>query len=245
MDLSTLPTSGDRLFQKSSSRNSRPDLEGSWLAFSQSYKRAGDELVTARPPDASDVQVYPIIFLYRHFIELELKSVAALDCVLDSVRVVWDEDEEDYIPAAPSDEATAREKIEELLRTHDLISLMSACKDACDKGGLMKGDFVGIFAAFESCIRELADHDPGSYAFRYPTDKKLGPNLTRLAGINLQQLRATVHKLGRFTVVMRHAIQQRIDWATDDTTWTDEDQLLDRKDILGIDELEAQSEQAE
>jgi hypothetical protein len=215
MDLSALPTSGDRLFQKSGSHKSQPDLEGSWVAFSQSYKGAGDELVAAQQPDANNIQVYPIVFLYRHFIELELKSVAALDCVLDSVRVVWDEDEEDYIPE-PSDEDTARKKVEELLRTHDLIRLMSACKNACDKAGLMKGDFVGIFAAFENCIRELADHDPGSYAFRYPTDKRLSPNLTQFAGIDLQRLRSTVDRLGRFTAVLRHAIQRRIDWATDD-----------------------------
>jgi hypothetical protein len=243
MDLSTLPTSGDRLFQESRSRNSRPDLEGSWLAFSQSYKRAGDELVAARPPDAGDVQVYPIVFLYRHFIELELKSVAALDCVLSAVRLPGDEDEKDYIEAPAA--TTARAKVEELLRTHDLIRLTSACKDACNKADLMKGGFVGIFAAFESCVGELAEHDPGSYAFRYPTDKKLSPNLTQLAGIDLQQLRATVDKLGRFTAVMRHAIQQRIDWETDYFTETDEDKLRDQKDILGIDELEAQWEQAE
>lgn len=240
LDLSVLPNSGDRLFQKPRPQKNRPDTEGSWIAYSRSYKRAGDELVTALQTNASGVQVYPIVFLYRHFIELELKSVAALDCVLSSV--CGDQGKEDYIVASPGD-ATAKEKVEELLRTHDLLKLTAACKDACEKAALMKGGFIRIFTAFESCITELNEHDPGSYAFRYPTDKKLDPTLTRLAGVDLQQLRATVDKLGRFTAVMHHAIQQHIDWAALDPTWPHED--WDEKDILGIDELEAQREQAE
>lgn len=224
--LASLPQPGDCLFDISSKPSPR-NREGSWIAYSQSYKQAADDLVRALSAVPSDTQAYPVVFLYRHFLELELKSVVALSFVLQAV-----EEEVD----------NPRQRVETILGTHDLFILCDLCRTVCDHAGLYRDNFITTFQAFAACVGELAAHDPGSFAFRYPIDKKLNPTLGQLAGINLGHLMTIVDKMGRFVSLIRHALERRIEWSGDADDWNDGDELRHLKDITGLDEEEAQWE---
>lgn len=228
MDASTLPLPGDRLFQKSP-RSTRRDREGSWLAYAAAYKKAADDLVNAQPSPIPEANAYPIVFLYRHYLELEMKSVVALDRLLQTLH-----DEED----------DARARVEQLLATHDLVKLSKGCCNACSQMGpdLFPDELRQSLRAFETCAAEIATHDPGSFAFRYPVDRKLNPNLTRLQGIDLPHLKKMIDKMACFIAIIRQAIQRRIHWAGAENEWTDEDEVRYFKDITGQDEEEAQRE---
>jgi hypothetical protein len=229
MDLSSLPQQDDRLFQSSPVSMPR-NPQGSWLAYAKAYKSAADNLVSEHRKSAREADAYPIIYLYRHYLELELKSIIALGCVAESVE----EQDDD-----------ARTRVQEILRTHDLSILCNACWDACIRALDVNDEFLEIFVAFENCVLELASHDPGSFAFRYPIDKKLNPNLTKLQGVDLRQLKTIIDKMARFVAVIRHGLEQQIEYLDEGITWTRDDYLCHVKDVTGQDEAEAETESGE
>jgi hypothetical protein len=232
MDTSNLPRSGDHLFQILSERTPRSS-EGRWLEYARSYKRAADALVVeaARDTQVPEVDSFPVVFLYRHYLELELKSIVALDCVLRTVR-------------EQRDDATKR-VVEACLRSHNLIRLVDACREACTRASLLHDGFVESFQAFAACVGEIASHDPGSFAFRYPVDKKLKPTLRHLERIDLQHLKSMIDKMGCFASLIRHSIQQNLESLDAENDWTEDDEVRHFKDITGIDESEAVIEGSE
>src|SRR6266567_2236337 len=78
------PSAGDRLFAVAEEPMDDAMLVGDWYArlhiMTDGYKRAADLLVheAIREPNKRDFLVYPIIFCYRHYLELELKSMLAM-----------------------------------------------------------------------------------------------------------------------------------------------------------------------
>ena len=75
------PKPGDRLFI-----SDEPDflnnafLGSNWIVYADGYMQAADNLVKQLLEDrhSQDFLVYPIIFLYRHYIELCLKHIILL-----------------------------------------------------------------------------------------------------------------------------------------------------------------------
>lgn len=90
-----------------------------------------------------DLLVFPIIFNYRHYIELSLKSLIA-----------------DYGPVVGVDANW---------KTHDLLVLWQTLKDVFDLYGIDDPD--GTDSIVTSMIDEFAKVDPGSFSFRYPRDR--------------------------------------------------------------------------
>jgi len=224
-----MPELGDPLF-KQSAKAARRGLEGSWFAYAQGYKLAGDELAALRSESSSEADAYPVVFLYRHFIELELKSIFALLCVLRSVQ---------------DGETNSTERVKAVLPTHDLIRLCERCRVLANHVNLHFVGFPEQFNAFAACVKELADHDPGSFSFRYPTDKELNPTLTRLAGIDLKHLKAMVDKIGSFLGHFRAAAQAGLAYIEVEYDWTEEEDRVYAKDFTGQDEAEAEAESEE
>jgi hypothetical protein len=97
--------------------------------------------------------IYPILFLYRHYVELEMKSIAALTCVAQS---------------ANKGDNLALARLGPLLKTHDLTLLRDQFRKACLIGGFFSEGFNASLDTFDSCVDELNSVDPASYAFSLP-----------------------------------------------------------------------------
>ena len=89
--------------------------------------------------------VFPIVFLYRHYLELKLKSIIKEGYAVFGVR-------------------------KNVPETHDLEKLWNKANELSIKAeiGIKKKYRDIVF----SCIKDFAKIDPFSEAFRYPTKKK-------------------------------------------------------------------------
>ena len=171
-------------------------------------------------------EVFPIVFLYRHYIELELKSVVAIGRV-----------------AERGENATA--KVLSILNTHDLKKLLQQCREICQWLGLLSGQFAEAFTNFSALIAEFSEHDPNSFSFRYPIDKKLNPTLTRLGDIDLNHVEVMMKRSAAFLRSMREAVEHELAGFVDYDEMSAEEEAMYTKDYLGIDEYEAEQESRE
>jgi hypothetical protein len=129
-------------------------------AYRDGFRRAASQLATQVCETASgqDVLVYPIVYLYRHHIELSLKRLIGT-----------------------ASELLGRElsiKDYKVLGGHKLADLWSLARpllnpicEAANNPPFSEGDLEGI----ASYIRQLHEHDPYGESFRYWTRK---PNPT-------------------------------------------------------------------
>lgn len=108
----------------------------------------------------SDTLVYPIIFLYRQYIELQLKSLIKHGSIVL------------YSP-------------EKYLKTHDIKQLWKQCRKILEK--IFEEDSESLDEIEES-IYQLSEIDPSSEAFRYPVDKKGKKTLQGITHINLKNI---------------------------------------------------------
>jgi hypothetical protein len=205
------------------------DESGSWISYSQSYKMAADDLIEAaflRKEAAPEVtRLYPILFLYRHFLELELKSITVLGYIAKEIPEL-------------------EKKLQRLLSTHSLTALIAECRPLLVSESSTPS-FRTQFDRLEHCVREFAAHDPNSYAFRYPVDKSL--NLYKIVpgAVDLVNLRAVIDRMAKVLREVRKALQNRLEELENVDTWTDEDTLIYAKDVLGIAEDEGTIEEAQ
>lgn len=123
--------------------------------FAKGYISAADHLAKSllQRPRFSDYEAYPVVFLYRHALELSLKHIIYRCAELGALREV------DSIQS-------------ELHNNHRLPSLMEAA--AASLSLLFPGDELlsRIIPVCRQTCLELSEIDPDSFAFRYPMDKK-------------------------------------------------------------------------
>ena len=76
-----LPQAGDRLFDRDHDWDNDWDnyLPDEWLKYTAGYKDAADILVAYVDDHQrwQDILVYPVVFLYRQYLELAIKSLIA------------------------------------------------------------------------------------------------------------------------------------------------------------------------
>jgi hypothetical protein len=118
-----------------------------WFLYADGFKEAADRLVISMIDNRSslDYLVYPIVFLYRHHLELRLKEI-----IINGNMLL---DQPHNIPKT--------HPLDALWQKARLI-LLKVWSNGSEKD-LMQVDTV---------IREFSDVDPSSEAFRYPIDKK-------------------------------------------------------------------------
>ncbi len=114
-----------------------------------------------------DTLVYPIIFLYRQYIELQLKSLVKDGSILL--------DSPEYIP-----------------KTHDIKKLWRQCRKILEK--IYEEDSESL-DEIEEIIFQLSDIDPYSQAFRYPEDKEGKNTLPGIGHINLKNIYKIMRKI--------------------------------------------------
>lgn len=144
-----------------------------WTAYAESYKRVADAAVRLhlreRRPDAT--VMYPVAFMYRHYVELQLKNIIRLGHALHGRH--------DTVPM-----------------THRLDQLWRQAR-ATLREVWPKGDAETLDAA-EGCIKDFERMDPNSVAFRYAAGADGREYLEDVDALDLRHLSKVMNKLGTF-----------------------------------------------
>lgn len=145
-----------------------------WGLYSVGY-RAGAERLAEYVIDQhreQDTLIYPIVFLWRHYVELRLKGL------LDSARQLTDQ------PL----KANLDHKV--LALWQKLRPLLEAIEPNADTETL---------DAVEEIVSQFDQVDTDSFAFRYPLSKKGIPSLpSELYHINIRNLTEVMQRVGSF-----------------------------------------------
>jgi hypothetical protein len=115
-----------------------------------------------------DSLVLPILFLFRHYLELRLKDIIVYGQLLSGQQVQW-------------------------RKGHKLESLWKEAQKLCS--GLYGSGVPPEFLKVAECVMDLRQLDPNSESFRYPRDKNGRPVFKHLV-VGLQALHATVVSIG-------------------------------------------------
>lgn len=145
-----------------------------WSLYAIGYKQAADLVVDKFMEDngVQDYLVYPAMFLYRQYLELEIK-----DLIL-SARNLLDEPELDN------------------LISHDISAYWKICCELLER--VSPGDSVEELKHIARIVDEFSHYDPSSFAFRYPVTKpdrktkERKPTLEGLETINLRNVKNVI-----------------------------------------------------
>ena len=168
-----LPSSQDKLFTSAENWWNNACLNffpKGWTIYGIGYKDAADILVEhiAKTKRQQDTLIYPIIFLYRQYLELALK-----DLILEARKLL------DYADPLP--------------KTHRIDDLWRLCDDLLEQ--ISPGDSLEPRENIGRLIEEFAQVDPLSQSFRYPEGKDGKPTLPGLTHINLRNVREVIGKI--------------------------------------------------
>lgn len=135
-----------------------------WRAYAAGYKQAADLLATYVETEGRgrDTLLYPVLFLYRHYMEVSLKSLRR--------RLQLLKDQEG-----------------EFRKTHKLGGLWAECRTALSD--VFQGAVSEAVETVGLAVVDMELHDPKSEAFRYPQDATGEATLTGLKRINLSHMR--------------------------------------------------------
>lgn len=183
---SLLPRKSDMLFGSGTDWRAKACENSGFddILYQDGYRQAALRLVDHACANEKEQKflIFPIIYLYRHNIELTLKSI---------IRTAY----------ALLDQAVTR-KSEKTLAQHDLSrlwdlarSLMNPVSKVADNSVFPSDDLEGI----DSYIQQLHQHDPNGQHFRYPTTTKGAPSLRPgLTGINIRDFSDALEKLSNY-----------------------------------------------
>lgn len=169
------PTSEDTLFlteeniTQKDRRNMAYTIYGDWESYIYGYKNAADVLVNhVEHGTGHDLLVYPIMFLYRQYLELAIKSLIIKTVRQQSIKNIhnlkelWKDCEKNLLIVHP-------ELIDEKHTDMEQVARL---------------------------IKEFCDIDPKSDAFRYPIDTSGNPSLTpKTTQIALTRIRDVIGKI--------------------------------------------------
>jgi len=159
--------------------------------YLEGYRRGARFLVEHVVKDRHDQDflVYPIIFLYRHHIELALKNLILQAPYLLSQALTKQEDEN-----------LLKHRLEWLWR--DFKPMLHTIWKAAGWTPLPEADIEGL----EDYIEQLAKMDADSFAFRYAHTKKGQPSLPGVTQINLRHFAETIERLADYFDALDAAI---------------------------------------
>ena len=123
------------------------DMLEAWELYAEGYRRAAEALSEDRANSCSTYLLFPMAFLYRHYVELRLKHMLFVSL------------EYPGLPPPPNGWRLNHN----LKETWNLVlpRLLAA------SGGLPKVELDNV----TRLIEELHDKDPGAFVFRYPTSR--------------------------------------------------------------------------
>jgi hypothetical protein len=171
---------------------------GRWELYSDGFLQAGDLLVESlKKTPADPALIYPILFLYRHHLELELKGRIryCLSCLsgLDDAEIA-----------------------DKLNRGHNLQGLWSTLKSCYPDYGR---EMPKASRAFETLLSELSKIDPDSQGARYPVDTKGNQTITNLRCLDLSAFGSAIRKMSHYLRCIHEGIAQDVDWRSEMESW--------------------------
>jgi hypothetical protein len=168
--------------------------ELTWLAYRRGYREAADALVLRLlDSDAGYIadihlrfgMVYPIMFLYLHYIELEFKDLIAIIGMTDLIDT--------------------KKKL-----GHNLTALwlkVLECVEAV-QGDDARQEFA---EAFEKTIEHFAKLDPHGEGFRYPKNIKGNAQWDNSFEIDIATVKTDVNRLEQCCDELREELKQLLD----------------------------------
>jgi len=162
--------------------------------YASGYLLAADRLVDSWCGLAhEDALIYPVFFLYRHYLELELKGATSL-------FLNW------LYEGTPEAKERMLGKLVENHRIRDLWSTLRSLAPA-----MVDKMEVEATAAFESLVQEIDDHDSNGQAARYAFYRDKKQTFLGLHEVHLDNLRTQFGKLSHYLGALEEAIHQEID----------------------------------
>jgi hypothetical protein len=145
---------------------------------------AADWVVERAKEYEVDYVVFPVVFLYRHYLELRLKELwRASGTLLD----------EPYEPPT----------------THHLRELWNVVRPRLEK--VWPGYRPQDLEAIQEKIDQFEEFDRKSYAFRYPVDTRGRSTLQQRKAINLRQLKDNMDGIATVLDGASTGLSQRLD----------------------------------
>lgn len=157
--------------------------------YVEGYQRAAsavyDDAIRTRSNPA--YALFPLAFLWRHHLELSLKEIIAMGRAIDGEP--WN------FPA-----------------THRLLDLWTEAKPHIQKVGSLDAPEVGVV---ETNLGEFEAIDPGSFGFRYPTERNSGDRTLSgaPATMNLRVLHEAMEAVSSFLSAVRMGLSVHLDYA--------------------------------
>jgi hypothetical protein len=151
---------------------------GDFGVFAKGYAYAANSLAEKllQAPQFADYQAYPVVFLYRHALELSLKHI-----IYSSVRIAAFR--------------RIRDVEHRLHNDHDVQRLAQIAGHLLER--LLPED-RGLHKAFSDAkrtAREFSQIDPRSYAYRYPVDISGKQSTERHQVVNLRAVAQTMSSI--------------------------------------------------
>ena len=127
--------------------------------YSMGYFRAGERLVRSILQDSTllDLNIYPLVFTYRHAIELGLKSLAQI------------------LPRMQSQNSSAK-------LTHKLLDNWAVVRGYLEQGSELDHDPI---ESVDRILKDFVEIDPSGEAFRFPHARDGAPFLQESSHINI------------------------------------------------------------
>jgi len=143
------------------------------LAYALGYKLAADAVVqhVEEHRRYQDFLVYPVVFLYRHYIEIRLKEIVTQGSIL---------------LASPK----------RAPKTHNLQNLWGHARRTLEE--LSLGEPVEDSEAVEELIGQFHEVDPSSTAFRYPRDTRGHGSVCGMQTVNLRHVATLMKDSGAY-----------------------------------------------
>jgi hypothetical protein len=128
--------------------------------FARGFHESGQELVKKIDGTSPDYAVLPIIFLYRHAVELALKGA------------IWDADEIARLTRRTASSAPGPKNC-----GHSLVTLLPFFQHVVGQYAWRWNEATyGSYKNAERLVKELDAVDGGSYKFRYPMKRDGAPS---------------------------------------------------------------------
>ena len=170
-----LPQESDSLFEGGNdwwSNDCDSLLPEGWQTYEIGYKEAADILVTyvEEHPRWQDILVYPVIFLYRQYLELAIKGLIKQARRLQNISKPFP-------------------------KNHRIDQLWTICSGLLRE--ISPGESEEEQNQITRLIEEFCRVDPTSTAFRYPEDRDGKPSLSPpvIRHVNLRNIREVMDKI--------------------------------------------------
>ena len=190
MDTPWWPKPNDVVFQAGQEcwENARFDFPPDWRLdfYAGGYREAADIVVEriAQTRQSPNLLIYPIVFLYRHSLELRLKHLIGLCHEL-------------------------LHELHDVQCLHRLDVLWDSYRKILER--VYPGWKSATLDAVESSIKRLSQIDPQSMSFRYPTAKNGSATLPAVGPFSVTNLRDVMGRILEFLECTMEDVSARLD----------------------------------